>query len=237
MFIIWIIDLYTIHAIVGSVVNDVGTQLVTYSYPYDYLINNGFTDDNKKEMANIFSSAIFSEGYLRGKINNTSIGDKLEYLSVIESIDTDYSNISLKVSYFVKPYISIPGVKGIYLTNAFYSKAYTGYEATRNNANEKTVFITQNSEVYHTCLDCTALKTVINKADSKTIDEMRNRNGGKYYQCSKCSKKGTKGEVYYTPFGSRYHSDINCQELKITVYEVSIHEAKERRLCKFCKNK
>lgn len=237
MFIIWIIDLYAIHAVVGGVVNDVGTQLVTYSYPYDYLLSNGFTDDSKRDMADIFSSIIFSEGYLRGKVKNSSVGDKLEYLTVLESIDGNRNEISLKVSYYIRPYISIPGVNGIYLTNSFFSKAYTGYEKIDEDTEEQTVFITQNSEVYHTSQDCSALKTVINKTDAKSIDELRNKSGGKYYSCSKCGMKGQNGLVYYTPFGTRFHSDMNCPELKITVYEVSIHEVKERRLCKFCKNK
>lgn len=237
MFIIWIIDLYTIHAIVGGVVNDVGTQLVTYSYPYAYLIDNGFTEENKKKMATVFTSILFSEGYLKEKVQNTSIGDKLEHLTVIECVDGDHNDISLKVSYYVRPYIDIPGVNGIYLTNSFYSKAYTGYEPIKEDIEDKTVFITQNSEVYHTSQDCKALKSVIEKTSIDAIDGMRNRNGGKYYSCSKCNKKSQSGEVYYTPFGTRYHCDMNCPELRITVYEVPIHEAKERRLCKFCKNK
>lgn len=236
MSVVWLIDLYTIHAIVGGTVNEVGNQLVTASYPYNYLLHKGFTDENKRKMANVVSSFIYSEGYLREKIRVCEAGEKIDYISVLQSIDENGSEISLKVSYFVKPYISIPGIKGIFLTNSFYSKAYVGYEGRCPEDGNETVYITANSEVYHTSTDCKALKTTIKRTSINQVDRLRNKSDGKYYECSKCCKNKAGNDVYITPYGTRYHMDANCSDLNVTLYEVSVHEAEERRLCKFCQN-
>lgn len=233
MTIIWLIDIYTIHATIGGVVNDVGFQMVTYSYPYNLLISGEDKEHDNDKLTALFSSAIFSETYLRSKIKGADGADKIEFLSVAQSIDDDSNEISLKASYYIRPYISIPGYRGVYLTNSFYSKAYTGYELNNLKEEDKTVFITKEAEVYHTSIECRALKTTIEKVNINQIDDLRNKDGGKYYPCSKCHGSNQTG-IYITPYGTKYHSNNECSELTNSVHEISIHDVGGRRICKFC---
>ena len=53
-----------------------------------------------------------------------------------------------------------------------------------------------------------------------------------------CGGKENEGTVFITDYGNRYHTSLNCGELKRTVRSVTLPEAEEAglRACKKCGN-
>lgn len=46
------------------------------------------------------------------------------------------------------------------------------------------------------------------------MDVLRNASGAKYYSCEHCGQTKDTTSIYYTLYGTRYHSSRNCTELK-----------------------
>lgn len=228
---IWLIDVFRIHSEVGAIVNEAGNQMVMYSYPFDELEENAEDEKNAK-LLSLAGSVIYNELYVRSRIEENSISEKLDKLICITGAENEKDVVSISVSYFVSPYIEIPGFKGMYLNNTFYSKAFVGYE--KEDDDEEYVFVTKGSSVYHTTTGCSSIKTTIEAEYTDKVGELRNESGAKYYPCEKCGKE--VGHIcYITPYGNRYHSDPSCKELKINIYRIPISEIGDRRKCYFCK--
>lgn len=226
--VMWFMDLFYIHSEIAGIVNSVGNEMVAYSYPY----NSFLSGDNQADVLKLALQAGWKEGYLRNEIKKTSISDRISFLSTILSNVTE-GEIDIVATYFVEPYITIPGLKGVFLTNHFYSKSFTGYDR-KDAVSEEMVYITRTGDVYHTYLNCTALNIKPSEVFYDNVDDLRNESGSKYYPCSFCKADTNSGSVYITPFGNRYHSSPNCSQLDIDIFEVPISSAGERRICKYC---
>ena len=76
---------------------------------------------------------------------------------------------------------------------------------------------------------------VLEKVSPEDISKLRNDSGAKYYICEKCGG-GTRdvNVVYITKYGTRYHKDINCSELKRGVLKVKPETVKDRKPCSKC---
>ncbi len=231
--VIWLIDLFRIHCEVGMVLNEVGGEITDLSYVYCEGLE--LTGLESAEIIVKLGGTVYSTAMVKSRIDKTDVGSKIQGLSVAFKSNDLNREISLRAAYYVPLYISIPGVKGVLLSNAYYSKSFTGYEICKDEAQEY-VFVTKNSEVYHTSENCQGLKTTIAKAFRSEIDDKRSADGSKYYPCSKCNAKKSGEYVYYTPTGNRYHSTAACGELKIDLYKVPLREVEDRRLCYYCKN-
>lgn len=228
---IWMIDVFRIHTEVGAIVNEAGNQMVEYSYPLN-VISEKAGGEEKNQILSIAGSVAYNEIYVRGKIEDSDVADKIDKLICITGVEGEKDVVSITVNYYVTPYLEIPGFEGMYLTNSFYSKAFVGYERDENK--EEYVYVTKGSSVYHTSKECSGIKTTIEAEYLDKIDECRNENGGKYYPCEKCGKE--VGYIcYVTPYGNRYHSDPTCKELKVNLYRIPISEIGGRRKCYFCK--
>ena len=231
----WILELLRIHSEVGAIVNEAGNKIVNYSYALDAVKDNvaGEDDLTKENLLNLVGTVAYSEGYVKSLINKSEVGDKIERLTCLLSLTGNEDEIKIVATYYVKAPLKIFDFEGIYLTNSFYSKTFTGY--SKLEGEDEYVYITHGSEVYHTSTDCTALKTTIESCLYSEIKEKRNKDGAKYYECEKCKKAENTGILYYTPYGNRYHYKSDCSELKINVYKIPISEKGERRQCYFCK--
>jgi len=227
---IWMIDIFRIHSGIGAVINDVGRTMSAYSYAYDTILKGC---DNA-ELITMIASVGWSESFLRNSIENTPEAKNISNLSLLNcSIDKDGA-ISFRVSYSVKPYIEVPGLKGVVLTNSYFCKCYVGC-ATKEVLQEEYVFITKNSDVYHTDEKCRGLTRNVISVLYTEIGEKRNQARGKYYACSKCGNISPGNVVFVTPQGDRYHSNENCSELVVTVYKIPLDEIGERRKCYYCR--
>uniref|UniRef100_UPI00402B02F2 hypothetical protein n=1 Tax=[Lactobacillus] rogosae TaxID=706562 RepID=UPI00402B02F2 len=63
---------------------------------------------------------------------------------------------------------------------------------------------------------------------------LRNASGAKYYSCEHCGQTKDTTSIYYTLYGTRYHSSRNCTELKRNIQKVSKDSVSDRRLCEKC---
>lgn len=234
MSVIWIMDLFFIHSRIGAVVNSVGNEIVAYSYPY-YLI----TDKGEESDKEVFSEALQigrNELAIRSRLVRLPEYSKVSLLTTLLSDVSKKDEVDILVTYYVKPYLAIPGIRGVFLTNHFYSKAYTGYEGKEVKEDEL-VYITRTGSVYHTCLDCRVLKVNPKAVLICDISRERNDDGAKYYPCESCQKSGFSGTVFVTPYGNRYHSSVNCGRIKTDVIQIPLSEAGGREQCKFCKKR
>jgi hypothetical protein len=104
---------------------------------------------------------------------------------------------------------------------------------------QKVVYITSSGKVYHLYSNCTHINLSVSKVTFKDIGNMRNSNGGKYYNCDRCVKKTIDNEeiVYIASNGTSYHIDTNCSGIKRDVKEVDISNVGDKKLCSRCSQK
>lgn len=99
----------------------------------------------------------------------------------------------------------------------------------------KTVYVTPYGTVYHLSTECHYLDLSISAVSGEEVAGLRNKDGGKYYMCTDCCKKGeTYAEVYITDYGTNWHSDIHCTGLKRTIEEIDISEVGNMHACPKC---
>lgn len=228
--IMWFIKLFHIHNEIGAKLNLIGNEMVAYSYPYTLLKSKAGVDD---ELTDLALSIGWTELYVKEQIMDLSVSSKIDSLTTLLSDHSKEDAIDIVVTYSVKPPLDIPGIPSVILTNHFYSKMFVGYNRKETESDEL-VYITQTGSVYHTSLDCRALKYKVNSVKSSDISNKRNESGAKYYPCEKCSQYGFGNLVYITEYGTRYHSDKKCSELKVNIYEVPLSSVKDRHKCRFC---
>lgn len=156
----------------------------------------------------------------------------------ITLLRSDFSGeyISLRADYQIRLPVGCFGKMSIKFTQRLKCRKWTGAGNQFCEEDEQIVFITPSGTVYHTSRVCTYLKLTVSGAAVQTIASLRNANGGKYYPCSKCMKGKTfyKGTVYYTKYGSRYHSERNCKKIERTILAVRLSQVGGKRSCSKC---
>ena len=232
MSILWLFELFFIHARVETVLDKAGSEMVAYSYPLFF--NDADEDESLKTEALL--KVGWTEGYIKGQILKLPESYRITGLTTLLSNISKDDEIDILVTYIVKPYINIPFINGVILTNHFYSKAYTGY-GRKDTDNDEMVYITRRGTVYHTDLDCKALKVTIIPVPISGIKKERNEDGGRYYPCEYCKDEGFGATVYITPYGTAYHSSQSCGQLKQDVFQIPLSEAGGRHKCKLCGKK
>lgn len=227
---IWMIDVFRIHSRIGTVIADAGKSMSAYSYAYNTIL----TGHEESELINLVASIGWSETYLRSCIMECPESKKIKMLSTANCSINKEGAISIIVSYYVEPYISVPGFNGFRLTNAFFCKNYTGCLKQEQASDDEVVFVTKNSQVYHTDEKCREITRTVSTVLYSEIGKKRNMVRGKYYPCSKCGKEKPGNVVFITPQGDKYHISEKCSDLVITVYSIPRSEIGERRKCYYC---
>ncbi|MCI8407713.1 MAG: hypothetical protein HFJ09_00350 [Lachnospiraceae bacterium] len=99
------------------------------------------------------------------------------------------------------------------------------------------VYMTKTGTVYHTSLYCTHINLGIECVSYKNALAMRNRNGGKYKSCHKCTKSANVSDqtnVYISITGDRYHINLECSGLTRDVRKVKLSELNSVGACQRC---
>lgn len=226
--IVWMIELFFIHSEMGADLNSIGKEMVAYSYPYAAVGNA----EGGGELAELAATVGRNELYVKSRIKKPEILGNVSQMTTLFSSGSR-EEIDIVLTYRVEPLLTIPGIKGVYLTNHFYSKAYVGYTG-KDTKSDETVYITRTGVVYHTTLYCRTLKTTINKISMSSVGKSRNESGSKYYACEFCDFSNHNGEVYITPTGNRYHSSEKCFQLKTDIFEIPLSEVGDKGKCKYC---
>ena len=152
------------------------------------------------------------------------MGGNAGIMFMSSKILNDNSVIDIKLTYSIKNPFDIFGLSTIRVTDRKRINAWLG-EDKDNFA---------GGEVYHTNKECTYLLRYILEADRSCMDVLRNASGAKYYSCEHCGQTKDTTSIYYTLYGTRYHSSRNCTELKRNIQKVSKDSVSDRRLCEKC---
>lgn len=224
---------------IGAALHQVGNRMAFAGYVYENTVGSALPGE--------LASVALSSGYARGQvisdvgsayltdscIKGGAGGLSFAGSSVMEKGDI----IDLRVSYRVKPLAGLMGFDGFLMSQRYYAKAWTGYDASGSvsdvTAEDPMVYITETGTVYHLNRECTYLNPAIEAVSAGAVRHKRNDSGEKYAPCGLCGAF-PEGEVYITRYGSSYHSRLNCPGLKRTIYTVPLSEVGGRGRCSKC---
>ena len=152
---------------------------------------------------------ISAEMYMAGEAASCSYVDRyvaggMTGISLLRS-DFEGDYVDVRADYFIKLPINFFGLQKIAVTQSSRSRKWTG-DRDGSAAAEDYVYITENGRVYHRSRGCSYLDLSIRAIASGQADVSRNKNGGKYYACSRCAANNSDtNAVYITDYGTVYH--------------------------------
>lgn len=165
-------------------------------------------------------------------------------LNGIDFVRSDFfetdGTIDLVAHYEIKPMFGVMSFMSFSMEARYFGHAWTGYQgksAAEDEADEtedEIVYVTPRGSVYHKTPNCTYLKPSVRQVSPGSIDNLRNRDGGKYYPCENCGSPGSAG-CYVTDYGDRYHSDPNCKKIYHDIIAVRLSEVAGKGCCSKCK--
>ena len=175
-----------------------------------------------------FLKEIAGDSYVSSYVKGGSGG-----ISLLKSeVSGDY--ISLRAEYTVKLPISFFTWSGISLVQNSSSRKWTGRDV-EGETDDPYVYYTDYGSVYHLTENCSYLNLKIKSVGLSTIASLRNQSGAIYYACLLCGASSQKGgAVYYTPYGTCYHSSLTCSGLKRTIHMVRKSAVAGMRACSRC---
>lgn len=189
-------------------------------------------------------TAVISPAAIKSDVVNAIGANRLERSIIVggsSGIDCSASRVSLvtgigelSVKYKIRIPVPVFHIAVLTLEDRMQIKVWNGYQKGGfGTKDEKIVYITETGLVYHRNYHCTHLDLSIRMVQSEEVKMLRNKNGGKYHACERCSSLAGGG-LYITDTGDRYHSSLSCSGLKRTVYAVSLSEAAGKRACSKC---
>lgn len=149
------------------------------------------------------------------------------------SVEGNY--IDLRVSYDMTFPIGLLGDYTYEITQRARCRKWVGYDKAENTTDARYVYITDKGEAYHMNYMCTYLNPSVHRVSKEELKSARNKSGGIYYQCHRCKSQKQEGFFYITDYGTAWHKDINCTEIKHNIRKVLYEEVKDTmRPCSKC---
>ena len=237
--ILFVVNIIGTQSRISAVLHQTGNKMAFAGYAYENTVGGVWPEG--------LAGAALSSGYARGQVisgvgsayladscvKGGAAGLSFAGSSVMEKGDI----IDLRVSYRVKPFVELMGFDGFLMTQRYYGKAWTGYDASGSVSDmtetDPMVYITETGTVYHLNRDCTYLNPAVEAVSAGAVNNKRNDSGEKYAPCGLCGAY-SEDEVYITHYGSSYHSRLNCPGLKRTIYTVPLSEVGARGRCSKC---
>lgn len=224
---------------IDAALHQTGNKMAFAGYVYDRTVGSAIPES----IAGVAMTHLYARGQILEYIGKSGLehscvtggaaGISLAGSSVMEEDDV----IDLRVSYRVKPLISVMGFDGFTVSQRYYGKAWTGYDVAGHvsdtSQEDPMVYVTQTGTVYHIDRNCTYLNPSVEAVGADAVDGMRNEAGGRYYPCGICGDTA-QGQVYITRQGSSYHARIDCSGLKRTIYTVPLSQVGGRGRCTKC---
>ena len=196
-----------------------------------------------KSSAGQIIEGVFSIAYARNEIlkkaelEESTLGDEV-WVTLAASDFSDEHIVDIKVTSSIKIPIPIYNIRKLRFMERGRVRAWTGRSPTDNSQNNSTgeedmVYVAATGTVYHKDPECTHIRVSVKAASADSMDSRRNAEGGKYYSCS-CYTAHPSSTVYYTAYGTRYHSSRSCSSLKRTVRKVALSSVESMRPCSKC---
>ncbi|MCM1190123.1 MAG: hypothetical protein NC541_12600 [bacterium] len=155
-------------------------------------------------------------------------------LQLWESDMLEGDRLDIRLTYSVGPAISLTGFRMFRMANRYTVHLWNGYDLTENAEEVQIVYMTENGRVYHKDRNCTHLRLSVQAVARESVDQARNRWGGRYSACEKCAEASLPDILYVTVEGARYHWRDDCPGLKRTVLSVPLTEAADYPCCSRC---
>lgn len=224
---------------IGAALHQVGNRMAFAGYAYENTVAGALPEGlagvalssgyARAQVISDVGSGYLSDSCVKGGAGGLSFAGS----SVMEEEDI----IDLQVRYRVKPFVDLMGFDGFFMSQRYYAKAWTGYDASGSvsdmTAEDPMVFITETGTAYHLHRNCSYLNPAIEAVSADTVGNRRNDSGAKYAACGLCGSF-PESEVYLTRYGSSYHSRLNCPGLKRTIYTVPLSQVGGRGRCSKC---
>ena len=207
---------------VGNALMETARELAIISYQKELLPTSGCIE----------AKTMFLTKYKNQETEDFIDGGKWG-ISLLKS-DLSGEYVDLKAEYNLPLPVGFFGVRNISLCQRVKCRKWIGrdYEAGQK---EELVYITPYGEAYHQNKNCRYLDLSVRTAPKNRIEKLRNKNGEKYYACSKCmNTKKVYKIVYITDYGNHYHGKISCRDLKRTVIAVRKQNVGNRHACSSC---
>lgn len=155
---------------------------------------------------------------------------------VVTNRKSDEQYIRLSVTYDILLPVNVFGKQDVEVTQYAVARRWTGYEEDDLLSNQW-VYITPFGAAYHKSASCSYLDLSLWAVSESQAQDIRNKNGGKYYKCSFCTNVTDTiplDTVYVTDYGTLYHESLECKSLKRTVLRVKLENVQGRSPCKKC---
>lgn len=238
--ILFAVNIIGVQSRMNAALHQVGNKMAFAGYAYNATVGSVLPDG--------LAGVALTEGYARGQVTAYVGGPYLEKSCVKggaggisfagSSVMGEGDIIDLRVSYRVRPFAELMGFDGFLISQRYYGKAWTGYDAAGSvgdfHEEDPMVYITETGTVYHLDRNCTYLNPKVEAVSVEGVSGRRNASGAKYGSCGFCGAAAAGNEVYITRFGNSYHSQINCPGLKRTIYTVPLSETGARGRCSKC---
>lgn len=183
----------------------------------------------KLNIANELGTDFFKNGY----IVNGENGFVLNFSNI-----SDEGIIDIALQYKMQVPFDIFGVGKLNFVARARCRTWDGKHSDITGYKGNMVYVTPNGEVYHMSDKCTYIVKRVNNCSYHSIDEKRNSSGGIYYPCNLCAESKTPIAtqiVYFTDYGTRYHLEIFCSNLKTNIFAINEDVAKKKyRACSKC---
>lgn len=225
---------------VNAALHQVGNRMAFSGYTYNATVGSALPDG--------LADVAFTEGYARGQVveyvgksylDKSCVKDGAGGISFAGSSVMGAGDIiDLRVSYRVRPFVQLMGFDGFSVSQRYYGKAWTGYDASGPVSSfgeeDPMVYVTETGTVYHPDRNCTYLNPKVEAVSAEEVSGRRNASGAKYVPCGFCGAAAVGSEVYIADFGNSYHNQINCPGLKRTIYTVPLSKVGARGRCSKC---
>ena len=156
----------------------------------------------------------------------------------INLLDTNVEGnyIDIKASYTMTFPVGLLGNLSFDVNQRARTRKWVDYDKAENTVDSSYVYVTEHGEAYHSNYYCTYLNPSVHRISAEEVSGKRNVGGGIYYPCEKCKPgKHPTGVLYVTDYGTAYHGDINCKEIKHNIKKVLYEEVKDTmRPCSKC---
>jgi len=154
-----------------------------------------------------------------------------------EGQDVNNDLIILTKAQKLEPVISLMGFEPARTIVNCRMRKWTGYDTTQaitEKIEEEWVYITPSGNAYHRSRNCSYLNPKILSTATSDISTVRNRDGEKYHLCNSCKDGSLTGICFYTEYGNRYHTTLECSGIKRTIESVKISDIGGRHACSKC---
>lgn len=234
------IEMIRLHGNIEVALWNAGRQVGIYE---DLLSGEESSDDSQKEGWNgKLEAAVLSYTYIKNQIasqlgeeylEQAPLENGIEGLQFLEG-EIKGDTYEIVVTYRTNPLVQMPGFRNFRMANRYYGHLWNGYEISETGNTEEVVYVTKDSEVYHTNRNCTHLSLAIHPVDAGGIPSG-------YQACEKCIGRQKENaplteDIYYIcPEGNCYHNSRECSGLKRTIYCIPKDKAGTYRECSRCK--